>query len=435
MEISLRPWLTTGLALVSASTIAISPISPTPRTVETHAPTVAFAPEVHLTALEIPYILTLPILRQQFANWVENWAVYLAGLAKSGAGLVNSFLALPGVTVQIVQQVLALDFVGAFNTITQGVRDSVVAVGQPLLESLIWRNQKYYAESLALEAARPQAFIDIANGFLAAGNGVTTSLIQGTQDLVAAVLTLNLGNIIDAAVNGTRNFVVSLGEGARLIVAGIEAAQLGIATALATPPPPSPFADDAVLAAPDAAGTFSLARTSNVVTLNTVAPNADPVSNSGVDDVAESADAQTLSLVEGSTADTPDPVAPVTNGQEPTTTVGGIEENPAEAEPQNTPETPAASDASPSTDIRQAGTAPTRLPKKPIHATAVVKTPKRVDQTVDKATDGSATDTTDTGTAGPVGGGKKDRVTRHGADAAAKPAADTDTKPAADAAA
>ncbi len=211
-----------------------------------------------------------------------------------------------------------------------------------------------------------------------------------------------------------------------MIVDGIEAAQLGIATALATPPPPSPFADDAALGVPGPAGAFSLARTSNVVTLNAVAPNEDPTSHSGVDDVAQTADGPELSLVEGSPAVTPDPVAPVQDVQEPTTTADGIDENPAEADPQNAPETPAA----PSTDVRQAENGPVRIPKKPVRATTVVKTPKRVDRTVDKVTDGTATDT---GVAGPVRGGKKDRVTRHGGDAGPKPAADA--KSAADAAA
>jgi hypothetical protein len=81
---------------------------------------------------------------------------------------------------------------------------------------------------------------------LAAGNVVTTSLIVGTQNLISAVLTFNLGNIIDAAVEGTRNFFVALGDGAVAIVDGIESAQLGIATALATPPPSSPFETAAV---------------------------------------------------------------------------------------------------------------------------------------------------------------------------------------------
>ncbi|AQA03931.1 hypothetical protein BVC93_17525 [Mycobacterium sp. MS1601] len=119
-----------------------------------------------------------------------------------------------------------------------------MAVGQPLLDSWIWRYQKALLVDVALTEALPQAFIDVVNGFLTAGGGVTTALIQGTQDFVAAVLTLNLTNIVDAAVDGTRNFVVSLGDGARSIIDGIESAQLGISTALATDPPvPPTFAD------------------------------------------------------------------------------------------------------------------------------------------------------------------------------------------------
>jgi hypothetical protein len=183
MEVSLRPWFTTGVAIVGAGAIAMAPISPitqSSRALDVRAATAAISSEVQLTAFDIPYILTLPVVRQSIRNWAENWAVYLAGLAKSSVGIAESLLAIPGVTVEIIQEVLALDFVGAFDTFTAAVRDSVVAVGQPLLDSLIWRNQKYYAVQTALEAAVPRAFIDVANGFLEAGNVVTTSLIQGT---------------------------------------------------------------------------------------------------------------------------------------------------------------------------------------------------------------------------------------------------------------
>jgi hypothetical protein len=245
----MRPWFSTGVALVGVGAIALAPISPVaPQTslVQARTAAAAVSTQFELTAFELPYILTLPIVRQQIRNWAANWAVYLAGLGKAGVGAVDSLLAIPGVTVEVIQEVLALNFVGAFDTITTAIRDSVVAVGQPLLDSLIWRNQKFYAVQTALEAAVPKAWIDLANGFLAAGNVVTTSLIVGTQNLISAVLTLNLGNIIDAAVEGTRNFFVALGEGAVAIVDGIEAAQFGIATALATPPPPSPFEAAAV---------------------------------------------------------------------------------------------------------------------------------------------------------------------------------------------
>jgi hypothetical protein len=246
METLTRPWLTSGIAVIGASAIAVAPISPLTAAAPQHlvrAASTVSATEFQLTALNVPYILTLPIVRQEIRNWAANWAVYLGGLAKSGIGLAQSLLSIPGVTVEVLQQVLALDFVGAFDTITTAARDSVVAVGQPLLDSIIWRNQKYYAVQTALRAAVPQALIDVANGFLSAGSEVTTSLIEGTQEVVAAILTLNLGNIVNAALDGTKGFVVALGTGAGDIIGGIESAQRGIATALATPPPSAATAE------------------------------------------------------------------------------------------------------------------------------------------------------------------------------------------------
>lgn len=243
MDVSVRPWFTTGVALVGASAIALTPISPiAPVRPSMDVPHVAaaVAREFQLTALDWPYILSLPIIRQDILNTIENWAVYLAGFAKAGVGLTQSLLAIPGVTVETIQQVLALNFVGAFDTVATAIRDSVIAVGQPLLDSIIWRNQKAALVQAALSAAVPVALISVANGFLAAANGVTTSLIVGTQDFVAALLTLNLPNIVNAALDGTRNFVAALGAGAGAIVDGIEAAQRGIVAALATTPPPPP---------------------------------------------------------------------------------------------------------------------------------------------------------------------------------------------------
>lgn len=305
MYVTLRPAVTSGIALIGASAIALTPVSPIPtpsRLDLAAAQTVSRVAAVDLAALELPYILTLPVVRQSLRNWAANWAVYLAGLGKAGVGVVQSVAAIPEVTVAIVRQALALDFVGAFNTFALAVRDAVVAVGEPLLESVIWRNQKADLVNAALQAAVPKAWIDVANGFLAAGNGVVTSLIEGSQNLVAAFLTLNLGNIVDAALEGTKDFFASLGDGARLIVEGIEAAQLGIATALATNPPPSPFEDStpnvsppatfAARSAPDVAAVPEV--DASLVTLGSVSrsaaalPQETPTANSTTSDSAGS---------------------------------------------------------------------------------------------------------------------------------------------------
>ncbi|CAN5766077.1 hypothetical protein BH09ACT7_BH09ACT7_34890 [soil metagenome] len=285
MQTSLRPWLTTGVALASVGVIAASSITPTPPALMAAVPTIS-APTVHTTAFELPYILTLPIVRQYVANTIESWVVYLGGFAQAGVGLVESLAAIPQTLVTITQQLLSLDFVGAFNTLSAAIRDSVIAVGQPLLDSWIERRQKVLAVQTALQAAVPEAFISVVNGTLAAANGVTTSVIAGTQNLVAAILSLDLSNIVDATIDGTKNFVVSLAQGAGDIVGGIEGAQLLIATALATPAP-STAKTPAVTAVPDLG-------TDKVVTL-AVAPDSEGA------DTSEPAEA---SVAETTTPDT-----------------------------------------------------------------------------------------------------------------------------------
>lgn len=280
MEMSLRPWVTTGIAVVSASAIAVAPISPVvpqARAAEAQVAHVTRTMDVDLAAIDWPYILSLPIVRQQIRNWAQNWAVYLGGLSKSGVGIAQSLLSIPGVTIEVIQELFALNFVGAFETVTQAIRDSVVAIGQPLLDSVIWRNQKYYVVEAALRAAYPQAIIDVTNGFLVAGNTVVTSLIEGTQNLVAAILSFDLSNIVDAAVDGTVGFVQALGTGARSIVDGIESAQKGIADALATPPPPPPdFSDISTLRTFDETNTLTI--TSKEAEVQEVSPTlGDPV--------------------------------------------------------------------------------------------------------------------------------------------------------------
>ncbi len=267
MEISLRPWLTTGVALVGAGAIAMAPISPLTAAPTVTIPAISAAQTVavHTTAFELPYILTLPVLRQYIVNQIDYWAIYLSGFAESGIGLLQSIAAIPQTLVTITQQLLQLDFVGAFDTFSTAVTNAVIAVGQPVLDSLIERRQKYLAVQTAMQAAVPQAFFSVLNGVLAASNGVINSVIIGSQDLVGAILTLNLGNIVNAAIDGTVGFVQAVGAGAGDIVTGIEAAQLALTTALqATPAPVAEAAPPSVSAVPDL--------TKNTVALTVDAP-------------------------------------------------------------------------------------------------------------------------------------------------------------------
>jgi hypothetical protein len=236
MEISLRPWLTTGVALIGAGAIALAPIQPITAS-PLMAPAAVVAPTVHTTAFEIPYILTLPVVRQSIKNDIYLWAVLLNGWAEAGVGALETLGSIPQTAATVTQQLLQLDFVGAFNTLSSAITAGVVAVGQPLLDSLITRRQTTLAIQTALQAAVPEAFFTVVNSVLAASNTVVTSAIVGTQDLVAAIATFDLSNIVNAAVDGTKGFVTALGQGAGDIVAGIETAQMTLVTALATRAP------------------------------------------------------------------------------------------------------------------------------------------------------------------------------------------------------
>jgi hypothetical protein len=171
---------------------------------------------------------------------------------------------------------------------------------------------------------------------------VAVSLIEGTQNLVAAIVTLNLSNIINAAVEGTQNFVAALGAGAGSIVSGIESAQLGISTALATTPPPPPaFAsvtDVAALQTLSVDNTVSLSRSSKTVTLDAVAPVKDePAAPEVVDTVPDSS----------GSADVVKDVDPSPQQSKPV--VAEVVDTPAKVEPQDAPTAPTV-DATPASD-------------------------------------------------------------------------------------
>lgn len=244
MEVAARPWFATGVAMVGASALAIAPIQPVttwsavPKAAEVRAAVApVFSPEVRLTADSIPYILTLPIVRAQIYNYLQNWANYIDGFTKAGVATVQSIAGIPEVASTILADVRAGNLPGAFDTFTGAVREAVVAIGEPLLNMWVWPSAKAYAVQGALAVAVPTAFLSVVNGFAVAGGDLVNSLLVSTQNVVAAVLSGNLSNVVDAIGTGVRDFVGALGTAGTSVVSGIEGAQYAIATALRTNPP------------------------------------------------------------------------------------------------------------------------------------------------------------------------------------------------------
>jgi hypothetical protein len=271
------PTLTTRLSLptailVAAGAVAFTPVVAPPPALTAVAPTVAHSvvmPEFQLTA-SVAEILELPILKQYIKNQITDLAVFGVGWAKAGEGLGKSIRALPEAIVTATKQLLAGDLLGALTTIEKGIVATVTLVGGPLLASRIERNQRTLAVEEAMQAALPAALIGLGTGIFAGFDDVARSVIIAGQNLVDSLLPINIGNVINALVDGVKLIAQGIGEGAGKITDGIVFFQQTIAEALKAQPSGVPGASTALTSA-SALSVASVPNTADktVVTLKT----------------------------------------------------------------------------------------------------------------------------------------------------------------------
>jgi len=272
MHTAVRPWVTTGVALIGASVIAVTPVASPPQ---------ALVPQVHLPELHMPAvqlsasiadIFTFPALRQYVLNRIDDIVTLGAGFAGSAAGLGQSIVAIPSTLVTATQQVLSGDLLGALTTVQNYLVGSLVAVGQPTLDAIIERRQRFLAVAEALQVAVPQAFFSVVGGFGSAADTVLRAFIVAGQDLVDAVLSFSPGAIVSALVDGTTLVLGSFIEGGQQVVDGIVSAQQTLATALAAQPGAAATAVSASITSTAVADVPDLSRKSTTVA---VSPSSD----------------------------------------------------------------------------------------------------------------------------------------------------------------
>ena len=315
MHTAVRPWITTGVALVGASVIAVTPIAPPPPAL---VPQVQ-VPEVRMPAVQlsasIADIFTFPALRQFVLNRIDDIATLSVGFAGSAAGLGQSIAQLPSTLATITQQVLTGDLLGALTTIETYLVGSIVAIGEPTLAAIIERRQRYLAVREALQVAVPAAIIDVVGGVGLGLDTVARAFIVAGQDLVDAVLSFSPGAIVSALVNGTTLVVGSFVEGGQHVVDGIVSAQQTIATALAAEPDPTMTTFSAKVASPDVTDVPDLSRKSTTVAVSpspdTDVSAPDPTTASKTTDkkttaANDDADQSTTKDSTAATADKPD---------------------------------------------------------------------------------------------------------------------------------
>jgi hypothetical protein len=245
MQAAIRPWLTTGVAIIGASVIAVAPVAPPPPPApvsHTQAPSVhAWAVDLNASIVDI---FTLPVLRQWAANLVLDYGTYAVAIAEAGANIGRAIGLIPETVRLLGQQLLTGDFQGALTTIETALVGTVAAIGAPLLDAFVTVRQRILARQSELQAAVPAAIIGVGAGVFGAIDGVLRSGITGGQEIVDALLPLDLGHLATTVLAASRNFLGSFVEGGQDIVDGIVFAQQTIAAALATPAPPAEETSD-----------------------------------------------------------------------------------------------------------------------------------------------------------------------------------------------
>jgi len=255
-------------ALMGAGLIATSAIAPVQVTVPQFSDA---AVSLQASVLDI---FTFPAAQQSIANEVEYAALWAAGLALSGVGVGQSLAAVLPTLITATQQIFARDPLGALTTVEDAAVAAAEAILVPLVASRIDIGQIELAVDSALLLARPVAAFELGGGLFAAFNAVTRAVITAGQNFVNAVLSLNLGNIVTATVDGVRDVVTSFGTAGQDVVDSIVAAQTTLAVALAERPVPVPVAAALRSAAPAAASSAGIAQAARAETA--VVANAAP---------------------------------------------------------------------------------------------------------------------------------------------------------------
>ncbi len=155
-----------------------------------------------------------PALQQLILNRINDIVTLGVGLAESGVAIGQALGTILPTLGTAIGQVLDGEFVPAFNTVTDALRDAAVGIVTPTLAAIIDRRTRALEVSAALQTAVPLAIVQFGNGVLSAINGVIVALLAGGEGVLDALLPPDLGAVIDAVVDGAQGLGLSLVNGA-----------------------------------------------------------------------------------------------------------------------------------------------------------------------------------------------------------------------------
>ncbi|WNG81635.1 hypothetical protein C6A86_026305 [Mycobacterium sp. ITM-2016-00316] len=232
MQLTMKPYVTVGVALVGASVIAVAPIAPR---ADLHMPPVTlaasienpikvFTPVVNAAGdliretLQAEFADPFPILRQIFANQQYTVSKLLAAINGGGAALTELVQGLPaalnaagailrtgnvnGAIDSLVASGLGpiLNFISGVTVPLQDAFERPFAVGQELVAAA-------FESGLALTVALAQTFIGI--GFPVGTTPVLQNLVTVTESVLKSIGTLNPINVINAVQNGVADVLLN----------------------------------------------------------------------------------------------------------------------------------------------------------------------------------------------------------------------------------
>lgn len=282
MNAATRPFAAAGVALMSAGFIAATPAI---------APTTSVLPQVHIPDLALQAsifdIFTFPGYQQAILNEVEFLAIRTAGLADSAQGLAQSVFALPETVITAVQQTFSGNPLGALDTVEEWAIQSANDTFVPTIAANIEVGQIQLAIQSAALVAQPLAWVSLGTGLLGAFDGISRSVIIATQNLIDALATFNIGNIVNAVIGGIGDVVDGFVTGGQSLVDGIVGAQTLIADALKARPVQALSAAAATPVAASPAAATPVAAERNDTVAETLEPQkVDVPSTSDVSDAA-----------------------------------------------------------------------------------------------------------------------------------------------------
>jgi hypothetical protein len=236
LQLALRHYVTSGIALVGASVIAITPVQPVPSALsDMHVPAV-YAADVQLAAVLNPFEVFAPIVGQAVSNAqvigqkvLENPMPILRALALNqldgagtlmglgmdvGAALAAMVLAVPG----NIQTAIGLLQAGQVDQALKVVENGFVSPFIPLfmtgLPKLIEVLKQPLIDAQVLLDTLPSTLI-VGVGFplLNTAYGLQTQIVNGITAVVAALGTGNPEAVVNAIITGAANFTQELLNG------------------------------------------------------------------------------------------------------------------------------------------------------------------------------------------------------------------------------